>query len=65
MHELSPIATSKGYSSLYPIGFSLLWLLLFWSADLRVCRLHYLQRMGFSCDLQAVEHRLRSCDSHT
>ena len=50
----SLVAVSSGYSSLQHVGFSLLWLLLFWSTGSRACGLNI-------CGFQALEHRLSSC----
>ena len=51
---LSLVAASGGYSSLRCTGFSLQWLLLFWSTGSR--------HMGFSsCGSWALRHRLSSC----
>ena len=50
----SPVASSKGYSSLQCAGFSLRWLLLLWSTGSR--------RTSFSsCGAWSLEHRLSSC----
>ena len=52
--RLSPVAASRGYSSLQCAGFSLQWLLLLQSTGSR--------HMGFSsCGSRALEHRLSSC----
>ena len=52
--RLSLVAASRGYSSLWRVGFSLQWLLLLWSMGSR--------HAGFSsCGSQVLEHRLRSC----
>ena len=51
---LSLVAVSRGYSSLWCVGFSLWWLLLLRSTGSR--------RAGFSsCGSQALERRLSSC----
>ena len=53
-HGLSLVAVSRGYSSLWCVGFSLRWLLLFWSTGSR--------HAGFSsCGSRALERRLSSC----
>ena len=54
VRAFSLVAVSRGYSSLWCMGFSLWWLLLLWSTGSR--------RAGFSsCGLQALERRLSSC----
>ena len=51
---LSLVAASRGYSSLWCVGFSLWWLLLLQSTGSRC--------VGFSsCGSQALERRLSSC----
>ena len=51
---LSLFVASRGYSSLWCVGFSLWWLLLLWSTGSR--------HAGFSsCDSRALERRLSSC----
>ena len=51
---LSLVAASRGYSSLWCVGFSLQWLLLLWS----MCSRH----VGFSsCGSWALKCRLSSC----
>ena len=56
VHRLSQVVVSRVYSSLWWIGFSLQWLLLFWSMGSRY--------MGFSsCGLWALDPRLSSYGS--
>ena len=53
-HGLSLVAASRGYSSLWCVGFSLQWLLLLQSTGSR--------HAGFSsCGSRALERRLSSC----
>ena len=46
LRGLSPVEESGGYSSLWGMGFSLLWLLWVQERDFRVCRLQQLQHLG-------------------
>ena len=54
--RLSLVAVSRGYSSLWCVGFSLQWLLLLWSTGSRYADFS-------SCGSQALERSLSSCGS--